>query len=134
MLPTPTRHFMPPAATGWSASGRDRMPGTQPGDTLRVSARHNASAGDRAAVERLSGAAIRDGTTRFAGLSVLVPTHRHADVTSELIMEVPHLAGNLFHDAHTAILTPEHGIRQIYTRDTDFNQFTFAEIINPSRL
>jgi len=32
------------------------------------------------------------------GLAVLVPTHRHADVASELIMELPHLAGNLFHD------------------------------------
>ena len=69
-----------------------------------------------------------------AGFAVLVPTHRHADVTSELIMELPHLAGNLFYDAHTAILMREHGIRQICTRDTDFNQFTFVEIIDPLRL
>jgi predicted nucleic acid-binding protein len=32
------------------------------------------------------------------GLAVLVPTPRHADVASELIAELPHLAGNLFHD------------------------------------
>jgi hypothetical protein len=38
------------------------------------------------------------------GFAVLVPTHRHADVTSELIMELPHLAGNLFYDAHTQFL------------------------------
>ena len=38
---------------------------------------------------------------------------------------------NLFHDAHTAILMREHGIRQICTRHTDFNQFTFPEVIDP---
>lgn len=68
------------------------------------------------------------------GFAVLIPTHRHADVASELINELPHLAGNLFHGAHTAILMREHGIRQICTRDTDFNQFTFLEIIDPLRL
>ena len=68
------------------------------------------------------------------GLAVLVPTPRHADVASELIVELPHLAGNLFHDAHTAILTREHRIRQICTRDTDFSRFTFLEIIDPLRL
>ena len=68
------------------------------------------------------------------GFAVLIPTHRHADVASELINELPHLAGNLFHDGHTAILMREHGIRQICTRDTDFNQFTFLEIIDPLRL
>jgi hypothetical protein len=38
------------------------------------------------------------------------PTHRHADVTSELITELPHLAGNLFHDAarHPANLHPRY--------------------------
>ena len=68
------------------------------------------------------------------GFAVLIPTHRHADVASELIKELPHLAGNLFHDTHTAILMREHGIRQICTRDTDFNRFTFLEIIDPLRL
>jgi hypothetical protein len=37
-----------------------------PGDILRVSARHDASAGHAAAVERQRGVAIRDGTTRLA--------------------------------------------------------------------
>jgi uncharacterized protein len=67
------------------------------------------------------------------GLAVLVPTHRHADVAGEVIRELPHLAGNLVHDAHTAILMREHGIRQICARDTDFNQFSFLEIIDPLR-
>jgi predicted nucleic acid-binding protein len=49
------------------------------------------------------------------GLGILVPTQRHADVAEEIISELPHLAGNLFHDAHTAILMREHGIKQICT-------------------
>ena len=67
------------------------------------------------------------------GLAILVPTHRHADVAGEVILELPHLAGNLLHDAHTAILMREHGVRQICTRDTDFHQFAFLEVIDPLR-
>jgi toxin-antitoxin system PIN domain toxin len=67
------------------------------------------------------------------GLGVLIPTSRHVEVAGDLILELPHLAGNLLHDAHTAILMREHGVRQICTRDTDFNQFTFLEIIDPLR-
>ncbi len=65
------------------------------------------------------------------GLSVLVPTDRHADVASQLFAELPHLAGNLIHDAHTAVLMREHGVRRIFTRDTDFHRFPFLEPIDP---
>jgi predicted nucleic acid-binding protein len=41
------------------------------------------------------------------------------------------VAGNLVHDAHTAALMREHGIRRIYTRDTDFHRFPFVEPIDP---
>lgn len=67
------------------------------------------------------------------GLSVLVATQRHADVVAEVIAELPYLAGNLLHDAHTAILMREHGIRRICTRDTDFTRFPFLEVIDPVR-
>jgi len=67
------------------------------------------------------------------GLSVLAPTQRHSDVAGEVFAELPHLAGNLIHDAHTAILMREHGIGRICTRDTDFNQFPFLEVIDPLR-
>jgi uncharacterized protein len=67
------------------------------------------------------------------GLSILVQTHRHAEVAEALILELPYLAGNLMHDAHTVILMREHGVRRIYTRDTDFNQFPFLEVIDPVR-
>ncbi len=65
------------------------------------------------------------------GLSVLIPTERHADVAAQVIAEMPHLSGNIMHDAHTAILMREHGITRICTRDTDFNRFPFLEVIDP---
>jgi uncharacterized protein len=67
------------------------------------------------------------------GLADVVPTQRHADVAEEVILELPHLADNRLHDAHTAILMREHGIVRICTRDTDFNQFSFLEVIDPLR-
>ena len=65
------------------------------------------------------------------GLGVLIPTQRHADVAGQVIGELPHLAGNLLHDAHTAILMREHGIRRVCTRDTDFHRFPFLEVVDP---
>jgi uncharacterized protein len=38
------------------------------------------------------------------GLAVLAPTQRHADVAGEVILELPHLAGNLLHDAQVRIV------------------------------
>jgi toxin-antitoxin system PIN domain toxin len=65
------------------------------------------------------------------GLGVLGPTQRHAEVAAQVIAELPHLGGNLFHDAHTAILMREHGIRRIITRDTDFHRFPFLQAVDP---
>ena len=65
------------------------------------------------------------------GLDVLVSTSRHREVAGQVLAELPHLAGNILHDAHTAILMREHGIRQICTRDTDFHRFPFLEVIDP---
>jgi hypothetical protein len=66
-------------------------------------------------------------------LGLLQPTERHATVAAEVIREIPHLAGNLLHDAHTAVLMREHGIRRIFTRDTDFHRFPFLEPVDPAR-
>ena len=78
-------------------------------------------------------AAWRFVTALFAspGLGVLAPTERHVEVAAEVIAEYPHLTGNLFHDAHTAILMREHGIRIICTRDTDFSRFKFLQVVDP---
>ncbi len=62
---------------------------------------------------------------------VLLPTNRHRELLSQLIAEVPHLAGNILHDVHTAVLMREHGIREICTRDTDFHRFPFVKVIDP---
>jgi len=50
---------------------------------------------------------------------------------AEVIAAVPHLGGNIFHDAQTAILMREHGVGRIYTRDTDFHRFPFLQAIDP---
>ena len=68
------------------------------------------------------------------GLEVLSATPRHAAVAGETVAELPHLSGNLLHDAHTAILMREHGVRQICTRDTDFARFPFLVVLDPLRL
>jgi uncharacterized protein len=65
------------------------------------------------------------------GLGMLVAGERHGEVAAEVVRENPHLSGNVVHDAQTAILMREHGIRRIYTRDTDFHRFGFLESIDP---
>lgn len=72
-------------------------------------------------------AAIQDSP----GLTYLGPTNRHAAVLHEVVAEVPGLAGNIVHDAQTAVLMREHGIRRVCTRDTDFHRFPFLEPIDP---
>jgi len=67
------------------------------------------------------------------GLTLLVPTVRHPEVAAEVIAQMPELSGNLFHDAHIAILMREHGISRICTRDTDFHRFPFVEVVDPLR-
>lgn len=72
-----------------------------------------------------------DAMLGSTALSLLVETDRHAAVVEQVLLEVPHLCGNVIHDAHTAILMREHGIRRIYTRDTDFHRFPFLEVVDP---
>lgn len=72
-----------------------------------------------------------DALLASPGLGMLVPTERHAAVAAAALRDLPHLAGNVLHDAHTAVLMREHGIRRIYTRDTDFHRFPFLDPIDP---
>lgn len=41
------------------------------------------------------------------------------------------ISGNLWHDAETAVLMREPGIRRICTRDTDFVRFPWVAIVDP---
>ena len=66
-----------------------------------------------------------------ASLHILVETDRHVEIAQEVLNELPHIRGNLVFDMHTAILMKEHGIAQIYTRDTDFHRFPFVKVIDP---
>lgn len=66
------------------------------------------------------------------GIGMLSPTSRHASVASEVVRQFPHLAGNILHDTHTAILMREHGVKQICTRDTDFHRFQFLDVVDPA--
>ena len=52
----------------------------------------------------------------------------YRDVTTSVIA-----AGNLVPDAHVATILREHGVRRVYTADTDFRKFDFLEVINPLR-
>ncbi|MDN5864330.1 MAG: PIN domain-containing protein [Gammaproteobacteria bacterium] len=64
-------------------------------------------------------------------VSVLPATERHAKLLADVIAELPHLRGNIMHDAHTAVLMREHGIERIITRDTDFHRFPFVSVLDP---
>jgi toxin-antitoxin system PIN domain toxin len=72
-----------------------------------------------------------DAVLASPSLSILVETDRHSDVVAQVFDELPHLQGNIIHDAHTAILMREHGLRRIFTRDTDFHRFPFLEVTDP---
>lgn len=65
------------------------------------------------------------------GVGLLIHTERHTGVAAKTFDEVTGIRGNLVHDAHSAILMREHGIRRIYTRDTDFHRFPFLEVVDP---
>jgi toxin-antitoxin system PIN domain toxin len=66
------------------------------------------------------------------GLRLLEPTERHAAMAERVFADNPHLTGSIVHDAHTAILMREHGVRRIYTRDTGFHRFEFLEVVDPT--
>lgn len=76
-------------------------------------------------------AANRDALLASPSLQGLGETDRHLQVALDLAMRGPLLAGNLMHDAHTAILMREHGVRRIVTRDTDFHRFSWREVVDP---
>ena len=75
--------------------------------------------------------AYLEAILRSPSLAILNETDRHGEVMTDVFREVSDLRGNLVFDAHTAVLMKEHGVRRIYTRDTDFHRFPFLEVIDP---
>lgn len=56
------------------------------------------------------------------------------DHWTTLAATLPHLrypTGNLFFDIRTYVLMREHGIRTIYTANTEFHQFEGIRVMNP---
>lgn len=78
-------------------------------------------------------AGFLEALQKSPSLAMLVPGERHAQVLTDVVTELPDLAGNIVHDTTTAVLMREHGIRRIFTRDTDFHRFPFLEPIDPLR-
>jgi toxin-antitoxin system PIN domain toxin len=72
-----------------------------------------------------------DALLASPSVDVLVETDRHRDVMVRVLRESPGVAGNLLHDLHTVALMREHGVRRIYTRDTDFHRFPSIEVLDP---
>ena len=70
---------------------------------------------------------------RSSRFEVLTAGDRHWQLLSEMLAEIPHPSGNLFFDIRTVVLMREHGIREIYTTDTDFLQFPGIKVVNPLR-
>jgi len=65
--------------------------------------------------------------------TILAAEERHWALLEAMLAKLTHPAGNLFFDLRTAILMIEHGVREIYTADTDFLQFPGILVINPLR-
>lgn len=64
---------------------------------------------------------------------ILTAEERHWHLLETMLAELTHPAGNLLFDVRTAVLMREHGVRTIYTTDTDFLQFPGLEVVNPLR-
>ena len=64
---------------------------------------------------------------------ILTADERHWSLLDEILASLTHPAGNLFFDIRTVALMREHGIREIYTTDSDFLQFSNIKVINPLR-
>ncbi len=65
---------------------------------------------------------------------ILYPGEEHWDFLGRVLAEVTHPSGNLFFDIRTVVLMRENGIREIYSADTDFLQFSGIRVINPLRV
>ena len=63
--------------------------------------------------------------------TILTAGDRHWELLKQEVLAIPHPVGNLFFDIRTLVLMREHGIRTIYTTDTDFLQFKGIKVVNP---
>ena len=62
---------------------------------------------------------------------ILMGGQDHWAILEKVLGELVHPSGNLFFDIRTVAVMREHGVREIYTTDTDFLQFKDIKAINP---
>lgn len=97
---------------------------------LRVSTHHRVFPAPLSAGDALSFLHPMLTSARFV---VLRAGSRHWSALSEVTAALRSPAGNLFFDIRTVALMREHGVRRIYTADTDFLQFEGIEVSDPTR-
>lgn len=68
---------------------------------------------------------------RSPNFQILQSGEEHWEHLRHVLDKVTHPAGNIFFDIRTVVLMREHGIREIYSADTDFLQFSGIHVINP---
>lgn len=64
---------------------------------------------------------------------VLAAEEGRGSLLGDILAELTHPGGNLFFDVRRFVLVREHGVRRIYTTDTDCLQFVGIEVVNPIR-
>lgn len=64
---------------------------------------------------------------------IITAGSEHWPLLNRVLSELTHPAGNLFFDIRTVVLMMEHGIKTIFSTDTDFLQFYDIEAVNPLR-
>lgn len=64
---------------------------------------------------------------------VLRATDEHWALLDDVLGSLTRPSGNLFFDIRTVVLMREHGIRRIFTTDTDFLQFDGIDVHDPLR-
>jgi hypothetical protein len=65
--------------------------------------------------------------------SILVAGDDHWALLERELRALSHPSGNLLYDVRTVVLMREHGLRTIYSTDTDFLQFAGLTVVNPLR-
>jgi toxin-antitoxin system PIN domain toxin len=71
-----------------------------------------------------------EGLTRLPHVRMLAEDEGFLDVYREVTGGFP-VRGNLVPDAHLAALLKQHGVRTLFTRDSDFRKFTFLDVRDP---
>ena len=71
-----------------------------------------------------------DALLRLPHVRLLAEEEGFWELYREVTRAVP-ARGNLVPDAHLAALLRQHGIRTLYTNDTDFRKFKFLDVRNP---